>query len=377
MRSRLVPLVGLGALGAWGSWFWSSVWFPGKYSLDSTRLAIKEEFDDYYGEATSWGGADPGHDKANNRDAAERYFTLTTDFLEWGWGDAFHMAPVKPGWSFLRSMAFWETVFAGEHLGIKPGMKVADLGMGVGGPARRLVEFTGASIEGVTNCKYQLGRAAEISRSLPDWMQSKLQYTEGDYNALPESMERGTYDRVYFMESLSHCEDRAKPLEQARKLLKPGGLVGAWQWMLTPAFNYSDPTHLELKRGMEYGGGLRNLNQPHERVAEMERAGLEVIESWDMGSEGIERGHKGWWVPIAEGHDLFTKARSSHFGRKLTMATVWILERLGLAEQGTYKTALMMEHCGYSAATAGQRGIFTPMWIMIARAKNHTEAAEN
>lgn len=368
---RLLPLFGLGCFGAWTSWFVSTVYFPGKFSLDNSRVAIRDQLDKFYGPSAVWGGADPGHDATNNRDAAERYFTLTTDFLEWGWGDAFHMAPVKPGWSFHRSMAFWETVFAGSHLGIKPGMKVADLGMGVGGPARRLSEFTGASIEGVTNCKYQLDRASEITANLPEWHRDRLTYTEGDFNQLPDSMQYGTYDRVYFMESLSHSEDRAKPLEQARRLLKPDGLVGAWQWMLTPAFNYSDPTHIELKRGMEYGGGLRNLNKPDERLKEMERAGLEVIESWDMGVEGIKRGHKGWWVPIAEGHDMFTKLRSSHVGRKLTMATVWLLETIGIAETGTFKTALLMEHCGYSAATAGQRGIFTPMWIMIARPKSN------
>lgn len=368
-KAAILPVLGVGLAGVWAAWFVGSVWFPGKYSLDNTREQILNKFDDYYGSAATWGGTDTSHDETNNRDAAERYFTLTTDFLEWGWGDAFHMAPVKPGWTFLRSMAFWESVFVGSYLGIKPGMKVADLGMGIGGPARRIAEYSGANIEAVTNCKYQLGRAAAITAELPEWHQQRLNYTEGDYNDLPESMEKGTFDRVYFLESLSHCEDRAKPLEQARKLLKPDGLVGAWQWMLTPAFNYSDPSHVELKRGMEYGGGLRNLNKPEERIKEMERAGLEVIESFDLGVEGLKRGHKGWWVPIAEGHDFFTKMRSSHIGRKLTMATVWALESIGIAEKGTYKTALMMEHCGYSAATAGQRGIFTPMWVMIARPK--------
>jgi len=367
---------GAAVLVAWAAYrFVGKTWYPGKYALDNSRAAINDQFDGYYGTAATWGGTDTPSDPTNNRDAAERYFTLTTDFLEWGWGDAFHMAPVKPGWSFFRSMAFWETVFAGPHLKIEPGMKVADLGMGVGGPARRLAEYTGAKIDGVTNCKYQIQRAKDITKPLPRWHQERLTYIEGDYNDLPPALERETYDRVYFMESLSHCEDRAKPLEQARDLLKKGGLVGAWQWMLTPAFNYSDPTHVELKRGMEYGGGLRNLNKPEERIAEMERAGLEVIASWDMGVEGIKRGHAPWWVPIAEGHDTFTKLRSSHFGRKLTMAIVYVLEAVNIAEKGTYRTALMMEHCGYSAATAGEMGIFTPMWIMIAKRKEDTLAS--
>ena len=35
-------------------------------------------------------------------------------------------------------------------------MRAADLGMGIGGPLRRLVEFTGADITGVTSCAYQV-----------------------------------------------------------------------------------------------------------------------------------------------------------------------------------------------------------------------------
>merc|ERR1711865_66788 len=56
---------------------------------------------------------------------------------------------------------------------------------------------------------------------------------------------------------------------------------------------------------------------------------------------------------------------SSHFGRRLTMFTVKILEWIGIAEGGTYRTAMMLEHCGWSSATAGEMGIFTPAWVTI------------
>jgi hypothetical protein len=62
----------------------------------------------------------------------ERYFTLTTDFFEYGWGDAIHMAPLKVGWAFKRSIAYWEQYFVSQ-MGIHKDMKVADLGMGIGG----------------------------------------------------------------------------------------------------------------------------------------------------------------------------------------------------------------------------------------------------
>ena len=103
------------------------------------------------------------------------------------------------------------------------------------------------------------------------------------------------------------------------------------------------------------------------RHEEYERAGLEVLESYDMGTDAIDRGHMGWWVSLTTGVDLPSRLTSSHWGRKLTMGTVKILETLGVAEPGTLRTALMLEHCGFSAATAGELGIFTPAWVTIAR----------
>ena len=73
---------------------------------------ILARYDNYYSGATDWDTAQqPAHDEHNNAAAAERYFTLITDFFEYGWGDAFHMAPLRPDWSFKRSMAYWEQNF--------------------------------------------------------------------------------------------------------------------------------------------------------------------------------------------------------------------------------------------------------------------------
>jgi len=277
------------------------------------------------------------------------------------------MAPLHPKWSFLRSMAETEKHF-GQLVGAKPGARIADLGMGIGGPMRRLVEFTGSYITGVTICNYQVKRAKKITEDLTDWMKSRLKYMVGDYNNLPEqdtTFQENTFDGAYFMESLSHAEDRTPPLIQAKRIVKPGHLIGAWQWTLKPAFNYSDPLHLDLKRGMEYGGGLRNLNKPDERHKEWNDAGIEILMSYDMGDDFIQRGWIGWWVAVTTGHDLPSMLTSSYYGRRLTMATVKVLEWLGIAEKGTYRTALMLEHCGFCCGSAGEMGIFTPAWVTV------------
>ena len=249
----------------------------GKEAKDMSSEDILARYDRYYAGATDWGGAQPAHDDNNNAAATERYFTLITDFFEYGWGDAFHMAPLRPDWSFKRSMAYWEQNFV-LTMGLKRDMRVADLGMGIGGPMRRVVEFTGANMTGVTICEHQINRAHAITAKLPQYVQDRTEYLRGDYNDLPAQMLPSTYDAAYFMESLSHSEDRASPLAQAAKIVKPGGIVAGWQWMLRPEFDYDNERHMDLKRGMEYGGGLRNLNKPDARIKEYERAGLEVLD---------------------------------------------------------------------------------------------------
>ena len=217
---------------------------------------ILARYDNYYSGATDWDTAQqPAHDEHNNAAAAERYFTLITDFFEYGWGDAFHMAPLGPDWSFKRSMAYWEQNFV-LTAGIQRDMKVADLGMGIGGPMRRVVEFTGANMTGVTICQHQVNRANQITSTLPEYIQDRTEYLVGDYNDLPSSMKPSSYDAAYFMESLSHSEDRAIPsgasgqnsqARRHRRRLAVDAEAGV-------RLRQSSPHGFE-KRGMEYGGG--------------------------------------------------------------------------------------------------------------------------
>ena len=67
------------------------------------------------------------------RKLSNLYYDLVTDFYEFGWGKSFHFAPLVQGESFKASLARHEHYLA-TVLGLRPGMVVADLGCGVGGP---------------------------------------------------------------------------------------------------------------------------------------------------------------------------------------------------------------------------------------------------
>ena len=54
----------------------------GANALDTKRDQLLNRYDEFYKEATAWNTAvQPSHDEANNKDPAERYFTLITDFF--------------------------------------------------------------------------------------------------------------------------------------------------------------------------------------------------------------------------------------------------------------------------------------------------------
>jgi len=350
------------AIGGLVMFYLSGRTIPGVRVQRDERGKLMSDYDGQYGQGQKWDGGDNPTTETNNADSAEHYFTLTTDFMEWGWGDAIHMAPMHPDHTFKVSMNLWEYWFA-QRIGIKEGLQVADLGMGIGGPMRRISSFYGCNVTGVTICSHQIDRANALT---PDHLKGKVHYVQADYSdtGLPSN----SFDVVYFMESLSHCEHREKPLAEAYRLLKPGGVVGAWQWMLKPGFDYKNTHHMELKRGMEYGGGLRNLNLPEERKDEFRLAGFtEFEESRDQMDIASAKGWTTWISPISDGHDLFTKFASSSWGRQITSAFVWVIEKLGIAEEGTFKISRMMEHCAVCAAKAGEEGVFTPLWLTIAR----------
>ena len=103
------------------------------------------------------GNAEGDHEKVNNL-----YYDLVTDFFEFGWGRSFHFAPRVPGESFKASLARHERYLA-QALELGPGMVVADIGCGVGGPLMEIARSSGAKIVGVNSNGYQIEHARRFT----------------------------------------------------------------------------------------------------------------------------------------------------------------------------------------------------------------------
>lgn len=92
------------------------------------------------------------------------YYSLSTDFYEYGWGQSFHFANRFHGETLLESIQRHESYLA-LKIKIKSGDKVLDIGCGVGGPLRRIAHLTGAQITGLTISQYQIQRAKLIGKN--------------------------------------------------------------------------------------------------------------------------------------------------------------------------------------------------------------------
>jgi sterol 24-C-methyltransferase len=64
-------------------------------------------------------------------------------------------------------------------MGLKEGMKVLDVGCGVGGPAREISKFAGVNVVGLNNNDYQIERATRYAAK--EGLSDKLSFVKGDF----------------------------------------------------------------------------------------------------------------------------------------------------------------------------------------------------
>ncbi len=130
---------------------------------------LKNEWDQYeasFGKAAGAGITDRSKDKVTK--LVDTFYSMVTDFYEYGWGQSFHFSPRLPGKNWVASEAAHEARVAVE-LGLRPGMNCLDCGCGVGGPMRTIAAVSGAHITGITINQYQVGRTLIVINM--SWLQ--------------------------------------------------------------------------------------------------------------------------------------------------------------------------------------------------------------
>ena len=119
------------------------------------------------------------------------YYDAATLLYEYAWAGSFHFSRFYKGESFAASLARHEHYLAAQ-MQLRPGMRVLDVGCGVGGPAREIARFVDVNIVGLNNNDYQITRANKHTKYAG--LEDQVQFVKGDFMKLSEQFGENSFD---------------------------------------------------------------------------------------------------------------------------------------------------------------------------------------
>ncbi|KAI9882018.1 MAG: Delta(24)-sterol C-methyltransferase [Watsoniomyces obsoletus] len=294
------------------------------------------------------------------------YYNLATDFYENGWGQSFHFCRFAPGEAFQQAIARHEHYLA-LRMGLQAGDHVLDVGCGVGGPAREISRFAEVKVTGLNNNDYQIDRATRYAEK--EGMSEQLNFVKGDFMQMP--FRECNFDAVYAIEATVHAPSLKDVYSEIYRVLKPGGVVGIFEWVMTAKYDNNNPRHREIRLGIEQGNGISNMVKISDAIEAMDAAGFELEYHEDLAERPAA---SPWYYPLAGDFrlmgsiwDTFRILRLTRIGRGAIHKLVGALETVGIAPHGSQKTADSLAVAADALVAGGREKLFTPMYLMIAR----------
>ncbi len=149
------------------------------------------------------------------------HYDLMGPFYATLWGDNIHVGywtgPDDPSTNTEAQNRLTDLLI--EGVALAPGQTLLDVGCGVGGPAIRLGQRTGARVVGITISASQVERATMLADQ--HGVADRVRFERADAMALPFADE--SFDAAWAFESLLHMPDRSRVLREVWRVLRPGG----------------------------------------------------------------------------------------------------------------------------------------------------------
>jgi SAM-dependent methyltransferase len=107
---------------------------------------------------------------------------------------------------------------------LREGMRVLDVGCGIGGPARYFAGDCGCQVTGIDLTDEFVQVASALTRLVK--LDASAQFRRASALELP--FEAGAFDRAYMIHVGMNLSDKAGVFREVRRALKPGGLFGVF-----------------------------------------------------------------------------------------------------------------------------------------------------
>jgi sterol 24-C-methyltransferase len=298
--------------------------------------------------------------KLNSLSMVNNFYDLVTDFYEYGWGQSFHFAPR------LKSETLKEALLRHEYYlalrtELRPGMNVLDAGCGVGGPARNICAFSGATIIGLNNNAYQIERANKHTKNAG--LQDRCSFIKGDFMNIRQ--QDGTYDAAYAIEATCHASNKTKTFSEIFRVLKPGAVFAGYEWCITDRYDGNNPAHKEIIKEIEEGNGLPELASMADVIKALEDSGFKAIECRDLSAD--ESFDIPWYAALSSKDLSIRSLARTTPGRYLTHGMIALMETLKLAPKGALHVSSFLNMGANALLKGGEHHIFSPLIFFCGR----------
>ena len=207
------------------------------------------------------------------------YYERVTDTYRKGWGDSFHFACFSGNQSLQEALLATERRVI-DQSGLRTGMRVLDIGCGVGGPALHIAERSGAHVTGLNIVENQLkiARESAAKRALSD----RTEFVQ--WNAMRMPFHDKSFDVLYSFDAACYMPDKAAFLKECARVLRPGGVYIALDWLMKTGLSPAEE-HKYIEPICRYHC-IPDLISPDTVRLFLARAGLEVEELVDLSEQG-------------------------------------------------------------------------------------------
>ena len=290
-----------------------------------------------------------------------RFYDVVTRFYEFGWGSTFHFSPRRPGETLAASQRRHDLEL-GAILRLEPGMEVADVGCGVGGPMVTIARATGANITGINFNAYQIARGERMVSKAG--LEKTCRFLFANFMEVP--LDDALFDAIYAFESVCHAPNNLLLFRELHRLLRPGGEMAVVDWCFTDRFDGSDERHRDLRGRIETTNATPGLLTTEQQIEAVRSAGFEITLAVDQ--QAANGDPRTPWYMALQGRDLSLASLARiPAGRRFTAAATKLLEGLRIVPRGTSETAEFLNVAADALVEAGEMGIFTPSFLVHAR----------
>ena len=213
------------------------------------------------------------------------------------------------------------TVEFAKHLHLHSGMKLLDVGSGIGGPARYFAEAFDCEVHGIDLGREFVDVATSISRRVG--LSEMVTFQQASATQMPVAGR--SFDRATMMHVGMNIADKRKVFDEVRRALKPDGLFGVYDAMRVGEGNLPYPLPWAMSAETSF------VERPADYRRYLEGAGFVIESESDRGDfarmlaremrEKIEREGP----PLLGAHTLMGETASVRLGNVMSMLQAGVI----------------------------------------------------